>query len=629
MNRTEATPTWLHGLKAAYADRNLTYAGTRTWTDLYPDVFDRSNPTDANFVPDYMSVDEVVRKHVEVELQNDDWAALVLHLAGVDHIGHIGGPDSPYMIPKEREIDKLVQQIFNAISEKSYLQNTLFILVGDHGMDSRGNHGGSLESEMSAALVFMSPVFQRLYPGQESPTRPIEGNFGYHKLIDQTDIVPTISGLIGVTVPKLNLGVVIPDLLPLWKNTHEHVNLLHQNAAQIMALYLDWLSLSPAADYEIFNLWKRVEIELDSSPGNALSVLYEAGESPSHLAVLIQAYLERNTVFLWILVATTYAISGHYLSSGLGQYEARIYSVFRLLLQGLALAAFLFKFYSTLTITPQLVAFAPLWVYKSSHYIDIITLYRVLGAGLISGIAFVLYRAKRGFRREENIAALTELSGLYLMTQSRVHNVPLFLIYRIQLQLFAYILERPNVFGISFLVSLLSQSAYSAFGYNNSVATLDIPLGFNGVNYWVASTIQLIQWQLFITMWAGSTWWVCAGLGLLANAEDSLDKPPQNRNTFKTEELNGHQNGTTADASKKTFVENDSVLGQGKWTTYLAYITLFQAVGLIRLIGAAIWYRDDPVLWTVILHAAALVAMKLIPHTTVNCLFSGLIWLKA
>lgn len=179
------------------------------------------------------------------------------------------------MIPKEREIDKLVQQIFNAISEKSYLQNTLFILVGDHGMDSRGNHGGSLESEMSAALVFMSPVFQRLYPGQESPTRPIEGNFGYHKLIDQTDIVPTISGLIGVTVPKLNLGVVIPDLLPLWKNTHEHVNLLHQNAAQIMALYLDWLSLSPAADYEIFNLWKRVEIELDSSPGNALSVLYE------------------------------------------------------------------------------------------------------------------------------------------------------------------------------------------------------------------------------------------------------------------------------------------------------------------------------------------------------------------
>lgn len=126
----------------------------------------------------------------------------------------------------------------------------------------------------------------------------------------------------------------------------------------------------------------------------------QAGESPSHLAVLIQAYLERNTVFLWILVATTYAISGHYLSSGLGQYEARIYSVFRLLLQGLALAAFLFKFYSTLTITSQLVAFAPLWVYKSSHYIDIITLYRVLGAGLISGIAFVLYRAKRGFRRE-------------------------------------------------------------------------------------------------------------------------------------------------------------------------------------------------------------------------------------
>jgi hypothetical protein len=135
---------------------------------------------------------------------------------------------------------------------------------------------------------------------------------------------------------------------------------------------------------------------------------------------------------------------------------------------------------------------------------------------------------------------------------------------------------------------------------------------------------------VFRTMWAGSTWWVCAGLGLLAQPKTII--PSQNGHTHRsyaaasTKKLNGHQNTSLKPSESVNAKEPGS---GGKWTNHLAHITLFQAIGLFRLIGVGIWYRNDPVLWTVILHASALVAIKLVIRTTVNFLFSGLMWLRA
>ncbi|KAJ5238405.1 hypothetical protein N7468_003024 [Penicillium chermesinum] len=741
MNRTEGNPTWLHTLKDTYADKKLSYAGTRTWTDLYPDVFARSHPTDANFVPDYTSVDEVVKNHVDFELANDDWSALILHMAGVDHIGHIGGPDSAYMGPKFHEIDSLTRKIFESIQTKPYLKNTLFILLGDHGMDNRGNHGGSLESEMSAALVFMSPLFQRISPGQTSPADPNAGEYGYHTVIDQSNIVPTVASLLGIPIPRLNLGVVIPELLPLWKDPKEHITLLRNNAVQMMRLYVDWLPSPPAVSDEVFGLWKKAET-LGSGADEALSVLlkfctkaqyvmsvpsgdisfplifyglaagvgtilsallahrmipfsfndsgwenmaivasyactmfyvglieYEhlfwyyasllsmahigyrnfrnnqgffaswgplflqfisqswnqAGENPARLAVFIQKYLGENTGALWLLTSATYAVSGYNLSARLNQSKGLIDWTSSILSHGLGLTALLFKFHSTLVITPEAASFAPQWLLSTSARVNIIFLYRILSISIIMKMAYVLLPLRKGTIRKDNLAAMMELVGLYLMTQSRAHNIPLFLIFRSQLQLLESLPEnRVSV------ILLFAESAYSAFGFTNSVAALDIPLGFNGVTTWVSSTIQLIQWQIFITMWAGSAWWICAGLGLLAQPKSG--KASQNGNAHGPstasgkQKPDGHINGSAKSSETPKEVLSHS---EGVWTTYLAHITLFQAVSVIRLIGASIWYRDDPQLWTVILHASALIAMKLVIHTTVNCLFSGLMWASA
>lgn len=71
------------------------------------------------------------------ELEADDWDALVLHYLGMDHIGHIAGPKSPLMPAKQKEMDEIVQLIY----ERHLLSNprTLLVILGDHGMNSVSN----------------------------------------------------------------------------------------------------------------------------------------------------------------------------------------------------------------------------------------------------------------------------------------------------------------------------------------------------------------------------------------------------------------------------------------------------------------------------------------------------------
>lgn len=140
-----------------------------------------------------------------------------MHYLGLDHIGHKAGPRSPYMLPKQQEMDDIVRKIYTAIESQPHLESTLFVLAGDHGMNDAGNHGGSAPGETSPALLLMSPKFGRAFPGRvECPALPKEGEFDFYTTVEQSDVVPTLAGLLGFPVPKNNLGVFIPALLELW-----------------------------------------------------------------------------------------------------------------------------------------------------------------------------------------------------------------------------------------------------------------------------------------------------------------------------------------------------------------------------------------------------------------------------
>jgi ethanolaminephosphotransferase len=142
---------------------------------------------------------------------------MIMHYLGLDHIGHKAGPLSPNMVPKQQEMDGIVQQIYEAMNTFDHLSNTLLVLCGDHGMNDGGNHGGSAPGETSPALVFMSPKLKSLSRGRPCPTEPKQ-DFEYYSMIEQSDVAPTIAALLGVPIPLNNLGVMISDFLPLWSN---------------------------------------------------------------------------------------------------------------------------------------------------------------------------------------------------------------------------------------------------------------------------------------------------------------------------------------------------------------------------------------------------------------------------
>lgn len=121
------------------------------------------------------------------------------------------------MIPKQSEMDGIVEQIYRAIESEEHLHSTLLVLCGDHGMNDAGNHGGSAEGETSPALVFISPKLQAISNGSKCPVAVPESRFRYYTTVEQSDIAPTLAGLLGFPIPLNNLGVFIPEFLSFWE----------------------------------------------------------------------------------------------------------------------------------------------------------------------------------------------------------------------------------------------------------------------------------------------------------------------------------------------------------------------------------------------------------------------------
>ncbi|KAG0289074.1 major facilitator super transporter protein [Linnemannia gamsii] len=206
--------------------RRVGFFGDDTWIKLFPGLFFRSEGTSSFFAMDTVEVDNNVTRHIEPELEKDDWDGLIFHYLGLDHVGHSGGPKSNLMRPKQAEMDSVAHTIYSTLVKKeSFTENqrddlpTLFILCGDHGMNEVGNHGGSSRSEISTSFLFMSPLFEDTKARQQirSMVDPYRNavdreDYEYYRSVSQVDLVPTLSLLMGLPIPKNSVGQLIPEL---------------------------------------------------------------------------------------------------------------------------------------------------------------------------------------------------------------------------------------------------------------------------------------------------------------------------------------------------------------------------------------------------------------------------------
>ncbi len=190
------------------AGKNVVHLGDDTWHSLFPSYFDAnlSKPYDSLNVWDLHTVDNGVTHHLLPLLHASNtsrWDVIFGHYLGVDHAGHRYGPDHPAMAAKLQQMDAVLRQIIAALDD-----STLLVIMGDHGMDVKGDHGGESDDEIEAALWMYSKkgIF-----GRTSPDAVLPPPTAKERPVWQIDLVPTLSLLLGLPIPFNNLGAPIAE----------------------------------------------------------------------------------------------------------------------------------------------------------------------------------------------------------------------------------------------------------------------------------------------------------------------------------------------------------------------------------------------------------------------------------
>ncbi|KAJ2169375.1 major facilitator super transporter protein [Coemansia sp. RSA 562] len=223
-----------------HGGKEINMFGDDTWLRLFPDMFTRTDGTSSFYVADTVEVDTNVTRHVRPELERDDWGVVVLHYLGLDHIGHLAGPKSPLMRPKQREMDDIVRTVHEIVADQdrkrmaadAQAKPTLVVLLGDHAMNEIGNHGGNSQLETSTVFVFIGsgiagqPMADH---GRNALSKLLASN------VQQSSLVSTLALLFGVPIPKNNLGLPLPELLGGYSD-RERLHMLQTVSAQIYGL---------------------------------------------------------------------------------------------------------------------------------------------------------------------------------------------------------------------------------------------------------------------------------------------------------------------------------------------------------------------------------------------------------
>ncbi|KZO95486.1 alkaline phosphatase-like protein [Calocera viscosa TUFC12733] len=200
------------------------FMGDDTWLSIYPDSFtpNLTSPYDSFNVEDLHTVDAGVTSTLLPLLssqlppgtpaESQPFQFLIAHYLGVDHVGHRLGPDHPAMRAKLLQMDSVLRQVVALLQE-----DTLLVLLGDHGMDPKGDHGGDsvLEVSTTTFLYSLGPALRTLpspLPAALTPHTTYPGSPSRARSIQQIDLVPSLSLLLGLPIPFNNLGSIIPEL---------------------------------------------------------------------------------------------------------------------------------------------------------------------------------------------------------------------------------------------------------------------------------------------------------------------------------------------------------------------------------------------------------------------------------
>ncbi|XP_055687735.1 GPI ethanolamine phosphate transferase 3 [Lutzomyia longipalpis] len=211
-------------------NQTAVFLGDSTWTDLFPGRFKRTYSYPSFNIFDLDTVDRRIEKYLPGEIAKDDWDLLIAHFLGVDHCGHKHGPLHREMSRKLTEMDTMVRKVIDEMPN-----DTMLIVLGDHGMTTSGDHGGDSVDELTS-LIFAYSKGSDLIGVRNVST------------MQQIDLVPTLAAIFGTPIPFSNLGTVNINLLPDDSGGMPRLEtlLLHlwQNAKQVQKYFQQYAQVN-------------------------------------------------------------------------------------------------------------------------------------------------------------------------------------------------------------------------------------------------------------------------------------------------------------------------------------------------------------------------------------------------
>ncbi|MCJ7695920.1 MAG: alkaline phosphatase family protein [Anaerolineaceae bacterium] len=149
-------------------------------------------------------------------LDDPNYQLVLIHIDQVDHIEHVNGSLSIEASQAAKNADNYIKEIF---AKLDLSQDTLLICA-DHRHIDQGGHGGP------EAIVLQEP-FTLVGAG----IKP-----GTYADIQQVDVAPTISAILGTNIPATSQGRVLTDMLVL--TPHQSTNIQEATKQQQEKLLL-------------------------------------------------------------------------------------------------------------------------------------------------------------------------------------------------------------------------------------------------------------------------------------------------------------------------------------------------------------------------------------------------------
>ena len=257
----------------------------------------------------------------------------------------------------------------------------------------------------------------------------------------------------------------------------------------------------------------------------------QTGQKHAGATDIARTFLPIHTYILWVLVVATYLDLARRLSRrGLPHASRQISAACSI---SLCLAAFGFKVAFTDADAPELVLGFRCFFLRPMEVASLQTQARTvfLGIGLFLAFAILaeIYSrpvvASLDMTGAPNPApssappcsvnkhsafsrlpwALHDLLTLFLATQSRITNIPLFLLFECQLQILGALNLVPGDIALTSII--LQFASFFALGGSNAISSIDLSNAYNGIGGYNVAAVGILT---FVSNWAGPLWWMSA-----------------------------------------------------------------------------------------------------------------------